>query len=444
MVIGDRDPSRLEHFSPAKRILQRLGSWAVRQLSGTTSRTRPAASAPSAASAALKLNVLSDFTYTLETIIQAGKKQIAIAHVPVRARPTLAAVAALLGRVALHPALGGDADPHVRLLRAVQVLRPARRRHARWSASVIGVRFLYDYFTEGGAGHIQSLILAGALARDRHRHVALRPARRSDRPQSSALRGDPAAHAAARAARRRRTRGAPSRSAGARARRGRAAALARRPPAAMIRAVLFGTYTATHPANRLLAAALEAGRHRRSRSVTSRSGSGRATRRAAFFGVAEPGAARPRVPRRGAAAAPPLSRAAAARPRRHRLQRPARRAARAPASRAGAHALVFAPLVTLTETLVDDRRVYRRRRAARASAARRARPSDPRCRRPRADRHRGASDAGSRTPHAARPHGDALPRRRAVFRPTPPRRVAPAIRCACSSTGSTCRCTAPT
>jgi glycosyltransferase involved in cell wall biosynthesis len=162
MVIGDRDPSRLEHFSVVKRVLQRLGSWAVRQLSGTTIPDATSGFRAISRSAALKLNVLSDFTYTLETIIQAGKKQIAIAHVPVRARPTVRpsrlfsgashyirrSAATLLRMYAFY-----EPFKFFTLLGGVQML----------VATAIGVRFLYEYFSDGGAGHIQSLILAGAL-----------------------------------------------------------------------------------------------------------------------------------------------------------------------------------------------------------------------------------------------------------------------------------------
>ncbi len=162
MVIGDRDPSRLEHFSPAKRILQRLGSWAVRQLSDTSIPDATSGFRAISRSAALKLNVLSDFTYTLETIIQAGKKQIAIAHVPVRARPTerpsrlfsgtshyiRRSSATLLRMYAFY-----EPFKFFFLIGGVMIL----------AATAIGLRFLWDYVTEGGAGHIQSLILSGAL-----------------------------------------------------------------------------------------------------------------------------------------------------------------------------------------------------------------------------------------------------------------------------------------
>ena len=162
MVIGDRNPATLHHFSLSKRVLQRLGSWVVRQLSGT--RTQDATSGFRAFSrnAALKMNVLSDFTYTLETIIQAGKKQIAIAHVPVRANPTPRPSRLFAGE-----------SHYVRrsastLVRIYALYEPFKIFSLLGGAMVavgvaIGVRFLYSYLTESGAGHIQSLIFGAVL-----------------------------------------------------------------------------------------------------------------------------------------------------------------------------------------------------------------------------------------------------------------------------------------
>ncbi len=162
MVIGDRATSRLEHFSPAKRVLQSLGSWAVRQLSGTSIPDATSGFRAISRRAALSLNVLSDFTYTLETIIQAGKKQIAVAHVPVRARATVRPSRLFSG--ASHYIRRSAAT----LLRMYVFYEPFKFFLLLGSipilvATAIGARFLWDYFTEGGTGHIQSLILAGAL-----------------------------------------------------------------------------------------------------------------------------------------------------------------------------------------------------------------------------------------------------------------------------------------
>src|SRR5688500_17924236 len=84
MVVGDREVSTIEHFSPAKKLLQRLGSWVVRQASQTTIPDTTSGFRAYNREAALALQVVSKFTYTLETIIQAGKMTVAVDHVPVR------------------------------------------------------------------------------------------------------------------------------------------------------------------------------------------------------------------------------------------------------------------------------------------------------------------------------------------------------------------------
>ncbi len=161
MVVGDRGTSDLAHFSPSKRILQFYGSWVVRGLSNTN--------VPDAASgfrafdrrAALRLNVISDFTYTLETLVQAGKKQIAVAHVPVRTRKT-------------RPSRLFRSIPNylrrsfVTLVRIYSLYEPIR---VFWTLGglmvfgglVLGIRFVTYSFLYGPQGLIQSLILAAAL-----------------------------------------------------------------------------------------------------------------------------------------------------------------------------------------------------------------------------------------------------------------------------------------
>ena len=79
----------IEHFSPAKKALQRLGSWVVRQASQTDVPDATSGFRAYNREAALALQVVSKFTYTLETIIQAGKMTVAIDHVPVRTNPKL-------------------------------------------------------------------------------------------------------------------------------------------------------------------------------------------------------------------------------------------------------------------------------------------------------------------------------------------------------------------
>jgi glycosyltransferase involved in cell wall biosynthesis len=89
MVIGDRQVQEIEHFSPVKKFLQGLGSRVVRGVSGTDVPDAPSGFRAFSREAALRLNVITRYTYTLETIIQAGKKNLAVGHVPVRTNPML-------------------------------------------------------------------------------------------------------------------------------------------------------------------------------------------------------------------------------------------------------------------------------------------------------------------------------------------------------------------
>lgn len=87
LVVGDRGPGKLAHFSPLKRLLQRLGSWMVRQASGLEIQDATSGFRAFTREAARRLNVFSKMTYTLETLIQAGFKDLRVVSVPVRARP---------------------------------------------------------------------------------------------------------------------------------------------------------------------------------------------------------------------------------------------------------------------------------------------------------------------------------------------------------------------
>lgn len=163
MVIGDRGPESIAHFSPIKRALQFYGSWVVRGLSGTDVPDAASGFRALSRRAALRLNVISDFTYTLETLVQAGKKQLAVTHVPVRTRETrpsrlFRSIPAYLQRSFLT------------LVRIYSLYEPIRVFWTLGALMVtagvtIGLRFLYYYVTDPrGAGKIQSLILAAALS----------------------------------------------------------------------------------------------------------------------------------------------------------------------------------------------------------------------------------------------------------------------------------------
>ena len=162
MVIGDRAPHRLQHFGLIKRALQRLGSWMVRQLSGT--RVPDAASGFRAFSrrAALKLNVFTDFTYTLETIIQAGKKHIPIAHVPITVNPERRPSRLFAG---LTTYVRKSGTTLIRIYALYEPLKVFFRLGAVLflAGTILGGRFLFEYLTGEGTQRVQSLILAAVL-----------------------------------------------------------------------------------------------------------------------------------------------------------------------------------------------------------------------------------------------------------------------------------------
>jgi glycosyltransferase involved in cell wall biosynthesis len=87
MVVADRQTARIAHFSPTKKALQALGSWAVRRVSRTDVPDAPSGFRAYSREAALRLNVVTPYSYTLETLIQAGARRTAIAYVPVQVNP---------------------------------------------------------------------------------------------------------------------------------------------------------------------------------------------------------------------------------------------------------------------------------------------------------------------------------------------------------------------
>jgi glycosyltransferase involved in cell wall biosynthesis len=89
IVVGARPINQIRHFSPIKKALQKLGSWVVRIASNTKIPDAPSGFRAMSRNAALQLNVFNDYTYTLETIIQAGQKGIAITYIPIRINPQL-------------------------------------------------------------------------------------------------------------------------------------------------------------------------------------------------------------------------------------------------------------------------------------------------------------------------------------------------------------------
>jgi glycosyltransferase involved in cell wall biosynthesis len=162
MVVGDRDIQSIEHFSPAKKSLQRLGSWVVRQASQTNVPDTTSGFRAYNREAALAMQVVSKFTYTLETIIQAGKMTVAVDHVPIRTNPKLR-------ESRLFPSMWTYIRRNgVSIFRIYAMYEPLRVFMT--AAAVVGLaalavwgRFAYFFLQGDGAGHVQSLILGAVL-----------------------------------------------------------------------------------------------------------------------------------------------------------------------------------------------------------------------------------------------------------------------------------------
>ena len=162
LVIGARPISEIKHFPFIKKQLQKLGSWVVRLASRTDVPDAPSGFRAMSREAAMCLNVFNDYTYTLETIIQAGQKRMAVASVPVRVNDELRP-SRLVRSIASY-----IRNSIVTIIRIFVVYKPFRFFMTfgllLFSAGfVIGLRYLYYYFLEGGEGHVQSLILASIL-----------------------------------------------------------------------------------------------------------------------------------------------------------------------------------------------------------------------------------------------------------------------------------------
>lgn len=159
MVIGARPISETEHFSWVKKKLQHLGSWAVRMASKTQVEDAPSGFRAISRETALQLNVFNAYTYTLETIIQAGQSNLRIASVPVRTNPDL------------RPSRLVKSIPSyvkrslLTIVRVFVIYRPLALFVYTGSiflaiGLIAGLRFLAHYLQGAGDGHIQSVIFA--------------------------------------------------------------------------------------------------------------------------------------------------------------------------------------------------------------------------------------------------------------------------------------------
>ncbi len=162
IVIGDRETHKIPHFSKTKKLLQALGSAVVRRLAGIHVPDTVSGFRAFSKEAAIKLNIVSNYSYTTEMIIQAGKRGIKVSSVPVKTN-----------QVTRKSRLFKNIPDFMikqmgTIIRIYAMYQPLRFFIYIGSIlSIIGllpiIRFIYFFFTSGGDGHIQSLILGGVL-----------------------------------------------------------------------------------------------------------------------------------------------------------------------------------------------------------------------------------------------------------------------------------------
>jgi len=162
ICIGDRNIQALQHLTRSRKFLQWLGSWVVRQVSNTSVPDTTSGFRAYTREAALRMSVVSEFSYTLESIIQAGKRRMAIAHVEVstnhRTRESR-----LFDSVYSYIKKSGATI--VRIYASYEPLKVFSYIGFTifGTGFLISIRFLYYYFTGTGMGHLQSLILSAVL-----------------------------------------------------------------------------------------------------------------------------------------------------------------------------------------------------------------------------------------------------------------------------------------
>ena len=160
IVIGNRQVDQVRHFSPQKRVLERLGSWVARMASGTSVPDAPSGFRAYSREAALRLFVTSDFSYTLDNLIQAGKRGLKVSHVPVVTRSTRPSK---LHRGSWHFVKRQGAT----IVRAYATYEPLKTFFYLSLpflivAAVLFLRLLFLFIKEGFvlSGHVQSLVVA--------------------------------------------------------------------------------------------------------------------------------------------------------------------------------------------------------------------------------------------------------------------------------------------
>ena len=162
IVSGERPIDDTEHFTPLKKKLQHFGSWVVRKASKTTIPDAPSGFRAYSREAAMRINVINDYTYTLETIVQSGREKMAVMSVPIRTNPELRE-----SRL-FHSMWGYIKKSMLTIVRTYLMYRPLYFFFMLGSIlALVGVGFFVRYFvffcSGEGSGHLQSLILASTL-----------------------------------------------------------------------------------------------------------------------------------------------------------------------------------------------------------------------------------------------------------------------------------------
>ena len=162
LVVGDRQPGKLAHFSPAKRLLQRLGSWMVRQASGLQVQDATSGLRAFTREAARRMNVFSKMTYTLETLIQAGFKDLRVVSVPVSARPVRRASRLFSSPTRYVLIQGANVLRITALYKPLKIFSGAGAIFFLFGAA-LGLRVLLAHWRGDTANHAVSLTLAAVL-----------------------------------------------------------------------------------------------------------------------------------------------------------------------------------------------------------------------------------------------------------------------------------------
>jgi glycosyltransferase involved in cell wall biosynthesis len=162
IVVGARPIEAIEHFSPVKKVLQKFGSWVVRIASKTDIPDAPSGFRAISRTAAQRLIVFNGYTYTLETIIQAGQKNMAITSVPIRVNEDLRPSRLVKSIPSYIKRSIGT------IIRIFVIYRPFRFFGTigvilLGLGFLLGFRYLYFLFIGEGAGHVQSVILAAVF-----------------------------------------------------------------------------------------------------------------------------------------------------------------------------------------------------------------------------------------------------------------------------------------